>query len=347
MDVRLALTGFGSVGQGLATLLAEQGETYRDRYGIRLVLTGVADRSGAAVNPDGLDPAALLAAKRQKKSVAASSAGSPGLHGREFVERAEAQVLVEAASTNFVDAEPGWSYARDALSRGMDVVLASKGALVLHYGELMDDARKRQRRVLFAGTVGAPLPVDELARRALVGADIHGFEGIVNATTNLILTLMASGMSFAEGVRVAQEAGLAETDPTLDVEGWDAAAKVVIIARAVLGADITLEDVERQGIREVSAEELRTAELRGEAIKLVASAFRDGDAIKASVRPTSRPLGDALGRLRDQEMGIVFHTDPLGAVTSTVQRTGGLQTALTLLRDVVNLARERGWTAPE
>ena len=347
MDVTLALTGFGNVGQGVATLLRDHGQEYQDRYDVRLVLTGVADRRGGAANRRGLDPHQLLQAKREHGTVAASRGGEPGLAGAAFLDRAGAQVLVEAASTNFEDAEPGWGYVLASLQRDMDLVLASKGALVLHYRELMDQASRQGRAVLFSATTGAPLPVLELADRALVGATIQGFDGIVNATTNQILTAMGEGASYDEGVRLAQAAGIAETDPTLDVDGWDAAAKVVIIANAVLGANLHLSDVRRQGIREISAQQLQDAQLRGQTIKLIARARRAGDGtVQADVAPEARPLADMLGRLRNGEMGIVFQTEPLGRVAATVQATGGIPTALTVLRDVLNLARDRGWNRP-
>lgn len=345
MDVRLALTGFGNVGRGIATLLQQHDADYEHRYGIRPVLCGVADSQGAAVDEAGLAPDELLTAKEQSGTVTAHSRGVPGLAGREFLRRARAQVLLEAASTNFEDAEPGWSYCQEALSLDMDLVLASKGALVLHFSELMDAAAAAGCRVLFSGTTGAPVPVLELADRVLVGAKITGFEGILNATTNQILTSMSEGATYEDGVRRAQEIGIAETDPTLDVDGWDAAAKVVIVANALFGADLTLSDVRREGIRDVSRADLDAARLDSETIKLIARASWSDGTVQAEVRLERRPLADTLGRLRHDEMGIVLRAEPLGQVAATVQQTGGIPTALTVLRDVVNLARDRGWSS--
>lgn len=344
-EIRLALTGFGNVGRGVAEILRDNSNWYVDAYGLRLVLTGVADRGGAAVSPDGLQPSDLLAAKRGHGTVAASPGGRPGLAGDAFLDAAGAQLLLEGASTNFKDAEPGWSYARGALRRGMDVVLASKGALVLYFDQLMQEARKAGRVVRYSATIGAPLPILELADRALVGVHILELQGIVNATANQILTSMSEGATYEEGVRAAQEAGVAETDPTLDVDGWDAAAKVVILAHSLFGAPLRLEDVAREGIRGIDAAELENAGRTGQTYKLVARIARDENGVRAAVGPELRPLNDPLGRLRGQEMGVVFRTDRLGDVASTVEGTGGLSTALTVLRDVVNLARERGWTS--
>lgn len=342
-EIRLALTGFGNVGQGVARLIRDDGNELERVHGVRLVLTGVADRGGAAVLPGGLNPGALLETKAREGTVASGIGGQKGLRGEAFLDAASADVLLEGSSTNFVDAEPGWSYAAGALRRHMDVVLASKGALVLHFDDLMDEATRADRRVLFGGTIGAPLPILELADRALIGAGIRGIEGIVNATTNQILTTMATGAGYEEGVRAAQEAGVAETDPTLDVDGWDAAAKAVILARTLFGASLALDDVERTGIRDLTPQELGAAQESGETYKLIARVRRDGAAVLATVAPERRSLNDPLGRLTGTQMGVVFTTERLGAVSASVEDTGGVPTALTVLRDVVNLARERGW----
>lgn len=345
-EIRLALTGFGNVGQGVAQLLSENGEEYRRTYGVDLVLSGVADRGGALVASDGISPDMLLKAKREHGSIAGGPDGKPGMRGDEFLDAARAVVLIEAASTNFTDAEPGWGYAHGAVARGMDVVLASKGALVLHFDELMDMAARAGRRVLYAATIGAPVPILELAGQVLVGVRILELDGIVNATANQILAVMSDGHTYEEGVKAAQEAGVAETDPTLDVDGWDAAAKAVILARTIFGAPVTLDEVQRQGIRGITAEQLTTARESGQVYKLIARITRGEKGVSATVQPELRSRDDPLGRLPGTGMGVVFKTDLLGELTSTVAggSGGGIVTALTVLRDVVNLARERGWS---
>lgn len=347
-DIRLALTGFGNVGKGLAMLLAEYEEEYQDTYGIRILLSAVADRGGAIVQPKGIDPAALLHAKETTGTVAGYPGGVRGLAGPAFLEHAGAEVLVEAASTNFEDAEPGWSYIRESVDRGMDLILASKGVLVLHWSDLMRAADARGVQVRFSATVGAPLPILELADRVLLGTAIDVIEGIVNATSNQILSSMAEGLSYEEGVQRAQEIGIAETDPTLDVDGWDAAAKAVIIANAVLGADLRLSDVARTGIRGIVRRDLEEARMSGAAIKSIARITRHEGVVRAQVLPERRPLADPLGSLQNDEMGVVFHTSPLGTMTSTARSTagGGTVTALTVLRDLFNLAGHRGWDHP-
>lgn len=339
MDVRLALTGFGNVGQEIANLISSRGDLYDERYGLRLILTGVADRGGMAIDKLGLDPDEILRAKREHGSVAAHARGRASAPIAEFLESSNAMVLIEVSSTNFVDAEPGWTYIREAMERNMGVVMASKGALVLHWNEMKQAADGPKPSLYFSGAVGAPLPVMELHRQVLVGNNIAGFEGIVNGTNNQILAAMSAGASYEDGVKQAQDAGIAETDPTLDVDGWDAAAKAVIISNAVLGTSLTLSDVERVSVRSVSAETIENAASSGHVIKYVARVMRTPKKVGAWVGPEKRPSDDPLGKLNGPEMGIVFFTDLLGRVVTTIQESAGNPTALTVLRDVVNLAR--------
>jgi len=347
MDVRLALTGFGNVGQGVASLLADHGAQYRSDHGVNLILTGVADRGGAAVARDGLDPASLLRSKQADGTIAGHPHGEIDLAGTSFLERSGADLLLETASTNYQDGEPGWSYICAALQRDMHIVLASKGALVLHYAEIMAEARARDLAVRFGGTVGAPLPVLEITERVLIGVRIISVAGILNGTTNQILTAMARGASYDEGVRQAQEIGIAETDPTLDVDGWDAAAKAVIVANAVLGGNVQLSDVRRTGIRDITVRELEEAGQRGETIKLVARVRADDHVVWAEVKPERQPVNSFFGRLDGANMGVSFRTEPLGDLNVAIEESGsgvsgGISTAMTVLRDVVNLTRQPG-----
>jgi homoserine dehydrogenase len=307
----------------------------------------VADRRGAVVDPAGLDARELLRAKRERGSVAATAQEQVVTVGEEFLVSSKADLFIEASSTNFVDAEPGWTSIRSALGLGMDVVLASKGALVLYYSDLMELARSRGKTVSYSATIGAPLPILELTNRALVGTSVLGFEGVLNSTSNVILQAMIEGKSYDEGVHVAQELGIAETDPTLDVDGWDAAAKAAIVANAAFGSSLGINDVSREGIRGITPAEVRAAVEAGSTLKLVSTASRRDGVVVAAVRVEQRGPVDPLGRLRGSEMGAVIHTDPLGDFTATVENsggvTGGIATAYTVLRDVINLARARGW----
>ncbi len=348
MDVRLAMTGFGNVGRGVAELLANHREEYQARYGVRLLLTGVADRRGAVVDAGGLNEVELIRNKQELGSVSGQTAGAGRPADEAFLIDSRADVLIEAASTNFEDAEPGWSLIKSALNLELDVVLASKGALVLYYSQLMTLAATRGKTVSHSATVGAPLPVLDVINRTLVGTRILGFEGVLNSTSNVILQAMTDGKSYDEGVRLAQEMGIAETDPTLDVDGWDAAAKAAIVANAAFGSSLGIADVSREGIRTVPAAEIEAAARQGEALKLVSmGSLREGEVV-AEVRVVRRSRSHPLGRLRGSEMGVLIHADPLGDFTATVENlgaSGGIATASTVLRDVLNLASRRGWNS--
>ena len=349
MDVRLAMAGFGNVGRGVAQLLLEHRDQYDARYGMRLILTGVADRSGIAIDPNGLNESQLLLTKSERGSIGGHGLEDSGRGGECFLAGSQADVFIEASSTNFIDAEPGWSRIQEALSLRMDIVLASKGALVLYFSELMALASSHGKSVSYSATVGAPLPILDIAQRSLVGVSITGFEGVLNSTANVILAVMAQGKSYDEGVKAAQELGVAETDPTLDVDGWDAAAKAAIVANTIFGSSLRIANVTRTGIRDITAEQIDLARRSGAALKLVSRAARVGEAVAAWVGVEARAENDPLGRLAGSEMGAILHTDRLGDFTLTVENargiSGGIATANTVLRDVFNLAKERGWTS--
>jgi homoserine dehydrogenase len=161
---------------------------------------------------------------------------------------------------------------------------------------------------------------------------------------------MSQGLTYDQGVRRAQDAGIAETDPTLDVDGWDAAAKAAILANTIFGSTLTVFDVRREGIRGVTPEELRSAASVSETVQLIARGSQTTEGVEASVAPERRPLNDALGRLSGDGMGVVFAVEPLGKLSAAVEggiHGGGISTAMTVLRDILNLARDRGWNQPQ
>jgi homoserine dehydrogenase len=221
----------------------------------------------------------------------------------------------------------------------MHVVNANKGPLVVAYHDLMRLATQHHVELRNAATVAAPTPALDLARYALHGATVESIEAVPNGTTNYILTLMATGHSLEDGIRAAQEAGIAETDPSLDVDGWDSAAKIIILANAVMGGHVRLDDVDVEGIGAVTAAELTQFRQQGLALKLLATARRQGRGLELSVAPTPLPLDHPLARLGGSGMGILFHTDLLGDLFVSVEGDDSpFGTAQSMLRDVVNIA---------
>lgn len=341
---RVILSGLGNVGRSFLELLLSQADLLASRYGIELRVTGAADSGGAALHPAGLDIAALLAAKRAKHSVAGlPDVGIPGISVLELVQQAPAELLLESTLTNLRDGQPGLDIIRAALRRGIHVVTANKGPVVLAYAELIELAAHAGGPGLrFSACVGGALPSVNIGRRDLAGARIERIEAVLNGTTQGILRAMEAGDSYAAALAEMQRRGIAETDPTLDVEGWDAANKLVILANAVLNRPTTLADVEREGITRLTTEQLREAQADNTRIVLLCLAEQFEGDYRLSVRPTALPLDHPLARMGADEMGIVYHTDVSGRLSATTMERGPLPTAAAMLRDVINLIREPG-----
>ena len=337
--VRFFIAGLGAVGRRFLGLIVSQEGLLAARYGLRLVLVGAADSSGAALDAQGLDAARLVALKEAGQGAAAyPGAGCKGLAVRQALAGGQVDLLVEALPTNLRDGEPGLGCIRDALGQGLPVVTASKGPLVLAYQELSAAARRAGVRLAFSAAVAGGLPTVNLGRRDLAGSTILRVEGIFNSTTNYILTTMAEeGLSFEEALGEARQRGIAEADPSLDVDGWDAAAKLVIVANSVLCRPTTLADVEITGIRGVTPEDLAQAARAGRAVKLLALAERAGGDYRLSVRPTALAADHPLARLRPWEMGVRYSTDTMGVIYAVIDEPDPLPTAAAVLRDVIDL----------
>ena len=254
----------------------------------------------------------------------------------------DANILVELTPTNLKTGEPGLSLIRVALARGINVVTANKGPLVLAFRELTEAARSQRASLLYSATVTGGLPTLNVGRRDLGACEFEGFEGVVNATTNYILTRMSEGESYDAALRHAQEVGHAEADPSLDVDGWDAANKLVIIANAVLGRPTRLDEVEVIGIHGVGVEELREARAHGQVIKLIARAERAGDGggdFRFSVKPTRLDADHPLARVNADMMGVIYHTDINGSIFASIEERDPYPTAAAVLRDMINVYR--------
>ncbi len=337
---RLVMVGLGNVGRRLLELIESKRDLLASRFDLELILQGAADSSGSvfAKASEKVDIGEVLGLKRARKGIAAyPSLGRSGMTPIELARAVQADVLVELSLTNLKDGEPGLSTIREAIARGMHIVTANKGPLVLAYSELEAQARSKGVRLLHSATVTGGLPTLNVGRRDLGVATIEEFEGVVNGTTNHILSRMMEGQSYEEALKHAQDIGIAEADPTLDVDGWDAANKLVIIANAVLRRPTTLRDLTVEGIRGITPEDLRRAQESGQVIKLVARAERVGDDYHLSVRPTRLDRIHPLANVGAGEMGVIYHTDINGTIFATIQEHDPYPTAAAVLRDIVSL----------
>jgi homoserine dehydrogenase len=340
--VRLVVSGLGNIGRRYLEILIDKAGLLRARYGLVLRVVGAADSRGAAVDPAGLDLAEIVRLKKAGQSAADySGCGRAALSSLALIEQLDADVLCESTPVSLKNGEPGLSCMRAAMRKGMHVVTPNKGPLVLAFPELTALAREQGVRLLYCGTVAGGLPAINLGQRDLAGAIIHRLEALPNLTTSYILDQMTHGRTYAEALAAAQAQGCAEADPTLDVEGWDAANKLVILANSVLGMSATLDDVSVEGIMGITPAELERARANGQVIKLLATAVRQDAEDKASytltVAPTPLPAEHPLAQLGGQQMGIVYHTDIYGVISATILETDPVPSAATMLRDLLSI----------
>ncbi|MEA3408290.1 MAG: homoserine dehydrogenase [Chloroflexota bacterium] len=337
--IRYAIVGLGNIGRNVLEVYANRRQQIADQYDLAFRLVGAADSSGAAVRPEGLDIAQIREIKYAGKGVSEyPESGRHGMAALEMVQEAEAEVLVDASPTNLKDGEPGMSCVRAALRKEWHVVTSNKGPLVLAFGELMDLAQEMGVKLLYCGTVAGGLPVINMGTRDLAGCGITRVEGIFNGTTNYILTrMLEEEVSYEEALKGAQDAGIAEPDPTLDVDGWDAANKLVIVANGVLGRPTTLDDVEVEGIRDVTLEDLREARERGQVIKPLASAIKRGKDYVLQAGPMAIDEDHPLAHTGQWDMGVVYYTDFMGIITALIEEKGPVPTSAAMLRDMINI----------
>lgn len=335
----LCFLGFGNVGRALAALLVRKREEMRAQYGIEWHVTGVATRrAGWLVAPEGFETSELTSGEISSGETSTLSLPPPS-NVSEWLAAARCDVLFETTSLEPLAGEPAISHVRAGLRAGAHVVTANKGTIVHAYRELSELAWEVGRRFLFEATV-SDCPVFSLFREALPCTRLLGFGGVLNSTTNLILEEIEAGGTFDEGVRRAQSLGVTETDPTHDVDGWDSAVKTCAVVNVLMNARLKLEDVRREGIRDLSVEEVRAARAEGQPYRLVARARReaDGGSVTASVGPErvgpSSPFALAAGT----SLIVHFELDVLPGLT-LIAHTPDLQsTAYGLLADFINIA---------
>ena len=332
--MRLILCGFGVVGQSLAKLLESRAEDLYARFGLKPRIVGVFDTKGSAVESSGLDLNKLLDVKKKYGTVKKYSNTKNNLSGVDLIKNYDADVLIETTASNYKDAQPGMSHITEAMKHGLHVISVNKGPLALAFPSLMEIASYNQVLLRFSGTVGGGTPILDYAKNSLRGERISSFEGILNGTTNYILTKMTNGMSFKDALNDAKQKGYVEADESLDLDGLDAAAKLVILANWVMDLKVTLPDIKRTGIRNVSPEDIKNAAKKNSAVKLIASCNKD-----LIVAPKEVPLDDPLcvnGTLN----AISFTSEHSGTQTIIGLGAGGIETASSILRDLLDIRQE-------
>lgn len=342
MHVNIAFLGFGNVGRALARLLLRKTAVLEQDYGVTYSITGIATYSrGLAVNPAGLDLNAALSLVDSGAKLDTLHTGASVADTAAFITACPADVVMEATWLNPHTGQPATDYVRAALEAGRHVVTANKGPVAFAYRDLMQLARERQRGFFFESTVMDGAPVLGMGREALLASTVHRIRGILNSTTNYVLTCLENGIPFEEAVAQAQRIGVAEADPSTDLEGWDAAVKIVVLANVLMGADLRPADVARTGITDISNSDAQAALASGERIKLVCEAVRQDDMVCAIVRPMRLPFSDPLSQVSQTSSAVTFELDTLHHLTLIEGDTDPTTTAYGMLVDMLNILRGR------
>jgi len=340
MNLRIGFVGFGNVGQAVLRFVRERRELLQSRHGLEIQSVFAADIHGIVRSEAGFDPSVLLETVARTGRVIDCPIGDRVDSLEEALDTSLPHLIVESTWTNYDDGQPGLDYLLLALSKGISAVSCNKGPFALAYRRVKEAAAKSGAIVRFGAAAPAAIPCVNVAYYDLAACEILGFEAIVNDTTNYMLSQMTSeGRSFEESLHHAQEVGLAEKDPTLDIDGWDTAAKVVILANAMMGTLSTLPEVVREGIGGITRQAVERARLNNEVIKLIGAARKEADGLRLEVRPKSISVRHPLAGVEGLRKGIVFHTDVYGPITVCSGHMGLETTAATIVTDIINVGR--------
>jgi homoserine dehydrogenase len=337
-SVRIVVCGFGRVGRSFARLVDAKRVLAERVHGLTLELVGVGELAGSLHRPGGLPAAETATAFEAAGGFAGHPDLRPGWRGLDLLREVEADVLVETTPTDIRTGEPALAHVRLALGRGIHVASANKGPFIHHYRELRDLAARRGVALKLSAAAAAALPTLDVAQVCLAGTEILAIEGVLNGTSNFILTRMRAGVAYAEALAEAQRLGIAEPDPTLDVEGHDTANKLALIANIAMDADLGPGDVGRAGITGLDARAVAAAAAAGRAYRLVGRAARDGDGrVRAQVAPEALAPDHPLASVDGAEKAITYTTDTMHRVTVMGGKSDPRGAAAALLKDVLNI----------
>jgi homoserine dehydrogenase len=344
MHYKLALIGFGNVARALARLLIRKQDLLKSQYEVTFSFTGIATgKHGFAVNPNGLDIQKALELVESKQSISALSTIPVG-DSLAVIDNSQADIMFENSPVNTQTGQPALDHIRKAFDLNMHAITANKGPVVHGYRELTALAKSKGRQFKFESTVLGGAPVFSVYCEAFPLAELTSIKGIFNATTNVILSLMENGETYENAVVYAQSIGLAETDPTNDVDGWDAAIKVAALVTVLMDTPMTPQQVNPTGIRGITSEMISKAKAEGKRYKLVCSAEKIGDKVEASVSPQLVDSTSPLYGMMNSSTGITFRTDVILDYSIVLSEKPGMkggpvETAYGLFADFVNIVK--------
>ena len=339
MILRLAIIGFGNVGQEFARLLTRKRDWLVNSKGLDIEVLAIATRSkGSLLSDRGLDLARIDGLMQRDGDLRGYGREVTDLNPLEIIDNCQADVVVELTTLDIDSGQPAIDHISNALQSKMHVVTANKGPIAFAYDRLESLAKSRNVKLRFEGTVMDGTPIFNLAEKTLQGCEILRLEGILNSTSNYVLTEMSRGRSMDDAVKEAQRRGIAEADPTLDLEGWDAAAKITALANVLMGAGITPKDVRRTGITGLTPDSVASSVADGKKVRLIARAVREGSEVVALVEPTEVGNESPFWSIDGTSSALTISTDLMGDLTILETNPMITQTAYAVFSDILALA---------
>ncbi len=336
-ECKVIIMGFGAVGQGVADALFMKKELIKEKTGFEVKVVAAADSSSSAISAEGLDEKLLVDTKKNEGKLSAYPEFGSNKNGAEILDAVEYDCLIEATPTNIVDAEPALSLTFKAFEQGKDVVTSNKGHLALKFKDVVSAAEKAGVEFKYEASVGGSMPIINFVKDTLSSCDIKSINGILNGTTNYILSRMTSeGSDYEDILKESQELGIAETDPTQDVEGIDAACKTVILANSLLGIDATYSDVKVEGISKITSEAIELANKDDYLIKLISEVSYDN----LQVSPRLVKKGSSYDVSGTLNMATI-KTDLADEVSVIGLGAGSLETASAMLTDLISILKNK------
>lgn len=335
MKHKIALIGFGTVGQGLCEIFLDKQKSLKEKYDFEYDIVAVADFAyGNVYNPDGLNVPAMFKEAKEKKKFTNDNTEMDNIS---LIKECNADIVCELTFTDLKTGGPAVDHCKAALKSGKNVVTSNKGPAALYYPEMKKIADENGVKFMIEGTVCAGTPVINLTDGPLAGCKISKIAGILNGTTNYMLSEMEKGMAYDEVLKVAQDKGYAEADPTGDVEGHDAQGKVTILANIVMGASLNVSDVSCKGITGITPEDIEKAKKQNARWKLIGTVEDKDGKVSGSVAPEMVSLSHPLAGVMGATNALTFTTDLLGDVTIVGPGAGKIETGFSILTDILSI----------
>lgn len=339
-EVKLALVGFGNVAKALTRLLDAKQALLQKEFGFSTRIVAIATaHHGMAIDPAGLDGMQAISIADSGASLQSLSKVPEPASILEFIRICGADVMFENSPVNHQNGQPAVDHLRTALIHSMHAITANKGPVVHAYRELMDLAAANGRRFLFESAVMDGAPIFSLFRGPLPAIELRGFHGILNSCTNILLELMENGKSFDEAVDYAKSIGITETDPSADIDGWDASIKIAALSTVIMGMPLKPDQVDRTGIRDITPQMIAAALAAGQRWKLVCSCHLEDGKLNAKVAPERVNPSSPLYSINGTSSYVQFETDCLPGLGIVESNPSPMTTAYGLLADLINAER--------